>query len=106
MKVEVLYFQGCPNHAPALERVRAVLADEGVSVNILQLEVNDTAKAESLGFLGSPTVRINGKDVEASEAVTGPVGLSCRTYMYGSAREGLPPVEVIRRAVRSANAKR
>lgn len=102
MKVEVLYFQGCPNHAPAVERVRAVLADEGVTANILQVEVNDTANAESLGFLGSPTVRINGMDIEALTAA-GPAGLSCRTYMHGSVREGVPPVEIIRRAVRDAN---
>lgn len=106
MKVEVLYFEGCPNHAPAVERVRAVLADEGVMAGILQVEVNDTVKAEALGFLGSPSVRINGTDVEVSTGTTPPAGLSCRTYMHGSVREGVPPVEAIRRAIRDANPKK
>jgi hypothetical protein len=103
MKVEVLYFQGCPNQAPTVERVRAVLEDEGVTADILQVEVQDSAEAESLGFLGSPSVRINGTDVEASSVATQAAGLTCRTYMDGSVREGVPPVEVIRRAVRDAN---
>ena len=102
MKIEILYFQGCPNHVPAVDRVRAALADEGVTAEILQIEVNDTATAGYLGFLGSPTVRIDGTDIEGSETAPGPVGLSCRTYMYDGVREGVPPAEVIRRAVRIA----
>lgn len=102
MKVEILYFQGCPNHAPAVGRVRAVLADEGVTAEVQQIEVKDASTAESLGFLGSPTVRINGTDVEGSEAEPGSVGLSCRTYVHGGVRDGVPPVEIIQRAVRSA----
>lgn len=105
MKVEVLYFLGCPNHGPAVERVRAVLTDEGVSADIEQIEVRDAATAESVGFLGSPSIRINGTDLEVSAAGTGSVGMSCRTYVYGSERAGLPTVEVIRRAVRAARAE-
>lgn len=102
MKVEVFYFQGCPNHWPAVERVRNVLAEEGISSDVLQIEVPDARAAESLSFLGSPTVRINGIDVEGPAVVTGAIGLSCRTYVHGSVREGVPPVEVIRRAVSNA----
>jgi len=101
MKIEVLYFQGCPHHVPALERVRNVLADEGVAAEVLQIEVPDAGAAESLKFPGSPTVRINGIDVEGPETA-GAIGLSCRTYMHGSLLEGVPPIEVIRRAIRNA----
>lgn len=106
MRVEVLYFQGCPNHVPTVDRVRRVLADEGVSVDIEQIEVADVITAESLAFLGSPTVRVNGRDVEESAAVTGIIGLTCRMYMSDGVREGVPPADAIRRAVRDASAKR
>ena len=103
MKVEVLYFQGCPNHGPAVERVRTVLDDEGISADVQQIEVNDAAAAEALGFLGSPTIRVNGRDVEPSVVVV-PIGLSCRMYVHGpDCSEGVPPTDVIRRAVRSAH---
>lgn len=101
MKVEVLFFEGCPNHQPAVQRVRNVLADEGVCAEVVQIEVPDQATAESLSFLGSPSVRINGIDVEGTIAPKA-VGFSCRVYMQGSVREGVPPVEVIRCAVRKA----
>ena len=101
IKVEVLYFQGCPNHEPAVERVRGVLAEEGVSAPVLQIEVLDRTSAETLRFPGSPTVRINGIDVEGTPA-PGAFGLSCRTYLDGSVLQGIPAVEVIRRAVRNA----
>jgi hypothetical protein len=101
MKVEVLYFQGCPNHVPALERVRSVLVDEGVHTDVLQVEIPDDETAQALRFMGSPSVRVNGIDVEES-ASSGVIGLCCRTYLYGSVREGVPPADVIRRAIRTA----
>jgi len=52
MKVEVLYSQGCRNHWPTVERVRKVLADEGISSEVLHIEVPDARAAESLSFPG------------------------------------------------------
>jgi hypothetical protein len=102
MKVEMLYFQGCPHHEPALERVRNVLAAEGITADVLQIEVPNARAAESLRFLGSPSIRINGIDVEGLAPLTGAVGLTCRAYLHGSVREGVPPAEMIRRAIRNA----
>ena len=105
MKVEVLYIEGCPHHGPIVERISAVLLAEGVTADIEQIEIADIQTAESVGFLGSPSIRINGADVEGQATPTGNIGLSCRTYRQGSNLEGLPPVEVIRRAVRAALAE-
>ena len=105
MKIEVLYFQGCPHHAPAVERVRDVLADEGIVAEVVQIEVPDARMAKLLSFPGSPTLRIDGIDIEGT-SVAGMVGLSCRTYMHGSVREGIPSVEVIRCALRNAKERR
>lgn len=102
MKVEVLYFPGCPNHQPALERVRSVLAEEGVSAEVRQVEVADARAAEALSFPGSPTVRIDGADVEGPAATPGAAGLICRVYRSGLRREGIPPADLIRRAIRRA----
>ena len=102
MKVEVFYFPGCPHHLPAVKRVRAVLDEEGETADVLEIEVLDSQAAQSVRFLGSPSVRINGTDIEGPLIAAGPVGLGCRTYMNGSRREGLPPVELIRDAIRKA----
>jgi hypothetical protein len=102
MKVEILYFSGCPNHAPAVNRVREVLEQEGTSADMFELEVKDAATAETVGFLGSPSIRIDGQDVEHTARTAGGFGLMCRTYMDGGRRAGVPPRELIRAAVREA----
>ncbi|MBI3473013.1 MAG: hypothetical protein HY013_16780 [Candidatus Solibacter usitatus] len=66
MKIEILYFDGCPNHQPAVERVKEVLKEEGLAAEVVEVNVGDDASARSLGFQGSPTIRIDGLDVEPS----------------------------------------
>jgi hypothetical protein len=48
MKIEVLYFEGCPNHVPATEAVRRVLAREGIEAQIVSLDVRDVETATKL----------------------------------------------------------
>ena len=61
MKVEVLYFEGCPNYLPAVERLRTVLREEGLTAaELAEIEVKDESAAEALKFFGSPTIRVNG----------------------------------------------
>jgi hypothetical protein len=102
MKVDIFYFSGCPNHAPAVERVREVLKQECTDAEVIETEINDPATAKSVGFLGSPTIRIDGQDVEPSARSAGSFGMSCRTYLAGGQRIGVPPPEWIRAAVREA----
>ena len=64
MRVEILYFSGCPNHAPAVDCVRDVLAQEDTQAEMVEVEVKDVATAQRIGFLGSPTIRVDGRDVE------------------------------------------
>jgi hypothetical protein len=105
MKVEIFYFSGCPNHLPAVGRVQEVLETEGVSAEMAEVEVRDVASAERLGFLGSPTVRINGLDIEQMARSSRAVGLMCRTYIHQGKQAGVPPVEWIQAAVREAKEK-
>ena len=104
MKIEVLYFSGCPNHAPAVERVKGVLREEGLSSEIAEIEVPDTETAVRLKFLGSPSIRVNGLDVEPEARSRGEFGMICRTYGDGCGQSGLPSRELIRSALREAAA--
>ena len=99
MKVEVLYFKGCPNHLPTVERVRETLLRMGRHDNIREIEVDTHDKAEAATFLGSPSVRINGVDIEPSARDARVFGLTCRTYVDGATRTGLPSRQLISAAI-------
>jgi hypothetical protein len=99
MKVEVLYFKDCPNHLPTVERVRETLQIMGLVNEIREIEVDTYAKAEATAFLGSPSVRINDADIEPSARGAKGFGLSCRTYFDNSTRTGVPPRELISKAI-------
>jgi copper chaperone CopZ len=104
MKIEVLYFSGCPNHAPAVERVKEALRSEGLSGDIAEIEVLDTETAQRLKFLGSPSIRVNGLDVEPEARSRTEFGMMCRTYADGCCHGGLPSHELIRSALRETGA--
>lgn len=97
MRLEILYFQGCPHYEPTVERVRDVLRAKGLDVDIHEVEVRNETEAQSLRFLGSPTIRIDGVDVEPSAEERTEFSLSCR--MYGGS--GIPPSEMVARALRT-----
>jgi hypothetical protein len=99
MKIEVLYFDGCPNHKPAVERVRQVLAEEGLSAEVLEVNVNESSIAQKVGFLGSPSIRVNGLDVEPAARSERACGMRCRTYSVNGRIEGLPSREMLRHAM-------
>ena len=102
MKIEILYLSGCPYHVPAVSRVRDVLLQEGVSAELAEVEVKETASARRLGFLGSPSIRIDGQDIEVAARSSVAFGLTCRTYEAQGMRRGIPPLDWIRTAVREA----
>lgn len=98
MKVEVLYVAECPSHLGAVKLVREVLTAQGVTAEIQEVLVADQRMASELRFLGSPTIRINGRDVAGESQTEQSFGLSCRLYA-GSKHVGLPPAEMIHHAV-------
>lgn len=102
MKIEVLYVPNCPNHAVAVEWLREILFAEGCLTTVNEVLVNDSAMAQSLKFPGSPTIRINGRDVEP-EGERATFGLACRLYSDGS---GLPSHESLRAAIERARDSR
>jgi hypothetical protein len=101
VKVEVLYVSECPSHLAAVKLVRDVLAAQGFATDIHEVLVRDKGMAIELKFPGSPTIRINGKDVAGESQTAKNFALSCRLYS-GSKQIGLPPAEMVHRAVLEA----
>jgi hypothetical protein len=99
MKIEVLYVPNCPNHAVALERLREILVGEGLEAQLNEVLVSSATMARSLKFPGSPTIRINGRDIAPPEGGKLSFGLMCRLYAGG---DGAPSHQILRDAVRRA----
>jgi len=96
--IRVLYFEGCPNHEPTLSLVRRVVADLGLDAQVEPVRVRDAEDATRLRFLGSPTVHVNGVDIELEARTRTSYAFSCRVY-GGS---GVPPRELIEAALKEA----
>ncbi len=96
--VEILFFAGCPNHAPTVQLAREVLSELGLDAEIREIPVETSEDAEARRFVGSPSVRVNGKDIELDAQTRTDFGLSCRMYESG----GVPPKELLIEALREA----
>jgi hypothetical protein len=77
--IEVLYFDGCPNYEHAVALVKKALAAERISAPIHLRRIASNEEARREGFYGSPTIRVNGKDI-APLPVGGTPSLACRVY--------------------------
>ena len=91
MKVDVLFFGGCPNHEPTVRLVHEIVRELGLDADVREVEVGGTEDVERLRFLGSPTVHVEGVDIEPARRDDSSYAMSCR--MYGSS--GVPPRALI-----------
>jgi hypothetical protein len=101
MKIEIFYVSDCPNHAVALQRLRAILPRGSFQAQVREVLVTDAHMAQSLKFPGSPTVRVKGRDVEPPSEQSHAVGLMCRLYSDGT---GAPSEEQLRAVIEKARA--
>jgi hypothetical protein len=85
MDIELLYWDGCPSHPEARELLEDVLAARGIDAAIRITHVGTDAEAQRFGFPGSPTIRIDGRDVDARGAAA-PPSLTCRVYYLADGR--------------------
>jgi hypothetical protein len=105
MRVELLWWEGCPSHPEALAQLKKVLSEEGLeAAEIESRRVDSDEQAASERFPGSPTIRIDGED--AVQPAAGDVsGLSCRVYRLRDGRPSpTPDPEDLRDALRRARA--
>jgi len=92
VKVELLYFDGCPNWRLAEERLTSALRlANRPDVTVVQRRVARNGQAAALGFVGSPTVLVDGRDPLATGGES--VGLSCRVFRTAAGLEGAPTIE-------------
>jgi arsenate reductase len=101
VRIEVLVFDGCPHAADAVALVDAAARRLGPNVAVERVSVETPERARELAFPGSPTIRVNGVDIE--DAVAPVAGLACRTYEDGA---GVPPSWLVEAAVLRALAPR
>ena len=79
MRVELLFWDGCPSHPQALAELRAAMVDVALDPStVVVREIQTQAQAGLERFVGSPTIRIDGVDVQPPGEE--PVGLTCRVY--------------------------
>lgn len=105
MDIEFLYFKSCPNHEKALDLLQKVMKDEGVQAPVKIIDVTSEEMAKQVRFMGSPSIRINGRDIDGFDSnLSDPLnyGRKCRIYQDGGKLSGLPPEDKIRKAVREA----
>ena len=85
MRIDFLFWRDCPSHPEARELLRDVLEERGVEAEIVEREVFTQDEAEELAFPGSPTIRIDGRDVDPAGAGSRPA-LTCRMYHLPNGR--------------------
>lgn len=101
VRIEVLYFDGCPSHEALLLRLRELMDEAAIDVPIGLIHVASVEGAERTRFLGSPTLRIDGRDVDPTADQRGDYGLKCRLYTHADGLRGAVPDELIRAALRA-----
>jgi hypothetical protein len=83
--VELLWWEGCPSTDEALAMLREEMAAAGLDAEAIELrEVSTDSDAQREEFVGSPTIRVNGRDVQP--VPDEPAGLSCRVYRLADGR--------------------
>lgn len=99
--VEILYFEGCPNHHPALALVERVSRELGIEPEIRLENVPDQEGARRMRFLGSPTIRVDGRDVDPYAEERSDYALACRVFRTDAGIVGQPDERWVRDALLS-----
>jgi hypothetical protein len=98
MKVEILYFDGCPIYLKAEKTLREILEEQGVDAEVELVAVNTDEGAQEVRFVGSPTIRVDGEDLfpipDRPE-----YALGCRMYATPEGLRGSPTAEMLSKAL-------
>lgn len=101
MRIDFLYYEDCPSHEQALQRLRKVASEEGIEAKIQITKVESEEQANRLRFTGSPTIRVEDRDIGEPDPQA-PYGLTCRAYTLEDGRiSPLPSEAMIRSALRA-----
>ncbi len=97
MKIELLYFAECPHHRPTRDLIETTLSDLGLHLEVEETDIRDQDEAERHRFLGSPSIRVDGVDIEPGAHERTAYALGCR--LYGAS--GMPPKALLVEALRA-----
>jgi hypothetical protein len=100
MRIELLYFDGCPSYEELLPRLRELVTKVRPDAEVELRRIETSEEAEHERFLGSPTVRVDGADIDPDAARRTDFGLECRLYRSEGAVSGTPPDAWIEAALR------
>src|SRR4051794_38657677 len=105
VEVEVLWWEGCPSTEETVELVRDQMGAAGLDPATPAVrEIRTDAEAAAEGFPGSPTVRVDGRDIDDPGGQ--PIGLTCRVYRLADGRiSALPDPAVVAAALQTAAAE-
>jgi hypothetical protein len=98
--VELLWFSDCANHPAARAMLEAVIADVAPGTPIRDVDATDPTIAASLRFPGSPTIRVNGRDIDPGYINPGDYTPRCRLYRTSNGLGALPERSWIEDALR------
>jgi hypothetical protein len=103
--VEVLVTPACPHRDAAIALARRVCEHHGGQAEVRVVQVADQPAAERLRFLGSPTIRVNGRDIEPGAGWNFEVVHGCRLYQGPHSLHGLPQEAWLRQALQEAQGR-
>ncbi len=103
MRIELFYFDGCPGYAELRARLPCLLERASVDAEIVECPHRLRAsRPPRERFLGSPTLRIHGNDVEADRSARQDYGLKCGLYETANGLQRIPPDTWITATIRAA----
>lgn len=96
MKAEIFYFDGCPSYKTTHKNLKAALKELRLAAEVKLVLVDSPERAEALHFQGSPSIRIDGRDLEnVNEGFT----YGCRVYSFKGKLTGAPTKEYIKEKI-------
>lgn len=101
MEIRLLYLEGCPNAEPAYQQLKECLDQENVNESIVRTQISDEAEAARFHFLGSPSIQIDGEDIESLRQGDSAF-FGCRIYDAASNQPGVPSREMMIAAIHHA----
>jgi hypothetical protein len=97
IRIDIYYAAGCPNRHITVKRVWEVLHELSIVAEVREVKVDP--KFAVPGFLGSPTIHVNGVDIEPSARASKWMGLTWRTYREAGEMNSAPSKQLIRQAI-------
>jgi hypothetical protein len=105
MKIELYYFNGCPGYKTALKYINDALKEKGLKVPVEMVKIAGDEDAAQHRFLGSPSIRIDGRDIEPGTEKIKVFSLRCRLYLEDDNVLEWPGRKLIREAIENAATK-